>query len=535
MLNSIVGSCQTALIVLASIGLSAHMASAQGGFVRRTKVRVSGPTRMDWMYPTLRTTPKEQPENMMVGYKSTSQRYDFYGPRFDQAAEPHACVLFISYTTLPMGWNLLGPTCVREEAIYIEPHNAGNTTPMPERIRIALDCLDDVRRKFRIDPDRTYVAGYSGGGSTATIIGMALPEYFGGIIASSNRFGPPTTPWRIDRVRERLSIASICGAKEPAGFEMPNVQMPIFQALGIRMHSHAVPMLGHGAPPAIIFDRAFRWVDKAAAQRRRAAEDRVAIRIQGNPSREEWSAEALRECEELLKDPDQVHTALGLLSEITTRWPDTQQAIRAENILQQYDQKSDKPWVAIAKRERLGVTETMARTYDSAATAIVSTKIRRAVYAQGAIDNYQILIRDSGDEKLANQAKQRLPALQKLVENVPVAIPSTIRRSGRDDVNQRSRRKRQISIPSLKTNFNFSKGMPVDEVLQVVDGVLSKVGYEIKIDEKRIKDAGLTLKNRLTVDIEDQSLDETLQKLLDPIGLTHRISAKQIEVFPLFD
>lgn len=59
------------------------------------------------------------------------------------------------------------PTCVRENAIYIEPHKVGNSTPMPERIRITLDCFDQVRRNYPTDPDRTYIAGYSGGGNVA--------------------------------------------------------------------------------------------------------------------------------------------------------------------------------------------------------------------------------------------------------------------------------------------------------------------------------------------------------------------------------
>ena len=40
---------------------------------------------------------------------------------------------------------------------------------------MVLDVLDDVRHNVLIDPDRTYIAGISGGGRIACIVGFALP------------------------------------------------------------------------------------------------------------------------------------------------------------------------------------------------------------------------------------------------------------------------------------------------------------------------------------------------------------------------
>src|SRR6266480_1716891 len=74
------------------------------------------------------------------------------------------------------------------------PYGAGNSTPAGQRARIILDVLDDVRRQYAIDPDLTYLTGFSGGGRMACAIGFALPEYFGGVIplCGTNTIGAPT-------------------------------------------------------------------------------------------------------------------------------------------------------------------------------------------------------------------------------------------------------------------------------------------------------------------------------------------------------
>ena len=57
---------------------------------------------------------------------------------------------------------------------YVAVRGAGNNVPPPQRVRIVLDCLDELRRNVPIDPDRTYISGFSGGARIACGIGFAL-------------------------------------------------------------------------------------------------------------------------------------------------------------------------------------------------------------------------------------------------------------------------------------------------------------------------------------------------------------------------
>ena len=249
-------SIEHRLAMAVALGFAVASTSSAQPFVRQTKVRVTAPTTMDWSYAVSGESLAEAPEVLTPGYKPTAQRFDLYAPRPGTVARRLPVILFISFRAAPMGWDYVGPTCVREGVVYVGPHGAGNSTPSAERIRIVLDCLDEVRRNLPTDPDRTYIAGYSGGGYIASRIAMLLPEYFGGLIASNMSVPLPTTAWHRDRMIHRLSVASIVGENEASGLEMSRIHTPFLQAIGVRARCQVLPRRGHSAPPLATFDSA---------------------------------------------------------------------------------------------------------------------------------------------------------------------------------------------------------------------------------------------------------------------------------------
>ncbi len=408
------------LAVAIIFSLALESSSSAQSFVQRRKVRVTAPTTIDWTYAVSGKSHAEVPEDLLPEYKPTAQRFDLYAPR-GAVAGKLPVILFISFRDTPMGWDLVGPTCMREGVIYIGPHGAGNSTPSAERIRIALDCLDEVRRNFPIDPDRTYLAGYSGGGTMAAQIAMMLPEYFGGVIASNMVVRPPPTPWHRDRMIHRLSIASIVGENEMAGLEMARIQTPFLQSLGVRARCQVLPRRGHAAPPPQTFDSAFHWLEQAAADRRSSAESRPVLRIQGRVTREEFAAAVLDDCKTLLEDTSTIRSSLGMLDEIQRRWSDLPVAEEAAALQQEYAARQQQPWVEEGRIELLRESHFLAQTYESAARARFGlTKAQRAVYALNAIGNYTIITRETTDENESNEAQQRISDLRTIAENIPM-------------------------------------------------------------------------------------------------------------------
>lgn len=387
-------------------------------FVRRTKLRVTAPTTIDWVYAATGVSHAEIPEQVTPGYKSTAQQFDLYAPVDVAGAGPFPVILFLSYRSTPMGWDRVGPTCLRDGVIYVEPHRVGNSRPSAERIRIALDCFDQVRRNFPTDPDRTYIAGYSGGGNMAAQIAMMLPEYFGGLIASNMTVGLPPTAWHRDRMANRLSIASIVGENEPPGFEMSRIHTPILQAFGIRARCHVLPRRGHSAPPPEPFDAAFRWLEQASAERSRSADERPILKIAGVVSREQQAAATLEDSKSMLEQADTIPTGLQMLAEIKRRWPDLVVADEAADLLAEYASRTEQPWLAQERAEQLETARLLATIYEQAAQVRSGiTPRQRAMYAANAIANDEIIASQSDDQEEVKRATERIETLLPLTQS----------------------------------------------------------------------------------------------------------------------
>lgn len=67
--------------------------------------------------------------------------------------------------------------------IYISPNRAQNESPAWRRIVLAMDSLATVKAHYKIDANRAYVGGWSGGGHVGMLCQMLYPEYFQGAIS----------------------------------------------------------------------------------------------------------------------------------------------------------------------------------------------------------------------------------------------------------------------------------------------------------------------------------------------------------------
>jgi poly(3-hydroxybutyrate) depolymerase len=146
------------------------------------KVVVAGPTRIDWTFAVATQSLPEPPADWLPGYDSMRQEYELYVPARRDPSSVLPLVQFISPTDEPMGWRHFESLCKQRGFVFAGPRGAGNGCEPKKRVRIVLDVLDEVRRSLPIDADRTYIAGFSGGGRIACAVSFALPEYFGGAL-----------------------------------------------------------------------------------------------------------------------------------------------------------------------------------------------------------------------------------------------------------------------------------------------------------------------------------------------------------------
>ncbi len=193
------------------------MAAAQGYSIAaeyRDRVAVTAPTRLDWTFAVAKQSQANPPPEWIGrDYDSTRQTYELFAPPKNAPGE-RPLVLFISHTDQAKGWQSWSEVCRRYNVIFAGPHGAGKRQNVARRIRVVLDVLDDVRQRYSVDPDRTYLCGFSDGAHIACEIAYSLPEYFGGVIAIGGGEAPPRELWLRHQMADRLSVAFIRSSRE---------------------------------------------------------------------------------------------------------------------------------------------------------------------------------------------------------------------------------------------------------------------------------------------------------------------------------
>ena len=387
------------------------------------QVQVGQPTRLDWTFALSNQSLAEPPADWLKqgglkDYDSTKQSYQLFIPNSYRVGKPLPLILFFSASDKPSGWTAWKQTCESQGVAFAGLVDAGNNCPTPRRIRIALDVLDDVRRKCPIDADRTYTSGFSGGGRMACLLAFSLPELFGGTVPLCASGDLREEPWRQQRVMDRLSVALMTGENDFNRGEVQRYRGPLLEGLGVRTKVWVTPGLGHGQPPPAALLEAYRWLEEGAASRQRLAKLYPASQLTGQQAltRQEAAAQLLAEARERIKKPETLHSGLMQLMGVRVRWADLPASAEATKILLEFDARPDHPWEAddIALQRRTLIAQ--ARATDSYADGPFPKQYaaERPQVIQAALNLWQQVLADGQDAKAVEQAKQRIPILEKM-------------------------------------------------------------------------------------------------------------------------
>ena len=419
-------------LVVVLLGLP--LVAEEVGYQKEVTVREA--TRLDWVFANSNQSVTNPPAEWLEGYDSTKQRYELFVPAAAKAAasntktkvkrktaEPAdaglALVLFISAGDQPAGWGSLQSVCQQKGIAFASPYNAGNNTPMPRRIRIVLDVLDDLRRRHRIDADRTYLAGFSGGGRVACGITFALPELFGGVIPVCAAGDLREEPWLRHRITDRLSVAMITGTSDFNRGEVERFRGPMLADMGVRTKVTTVEKLGHGIPDAKTFADVIEWLDAGATDRRKLSAKYPASRIgpEATPTREESANSLFAEGQSRLTEPKTLYSGLMQLRGVMQRWPDLKAADEAKQILLEYEARPEKPWEEEDIDEQRRFLIARARALDAYATGELPPQYanQRKDMLEGAINLWLLVIQDGQDDKAVDDGQRRLPKLKAML------------------------------------------------------------------------------------------------------------------------
>ncbi len=361
------------------------LAYSQGIFAQ--KLRVQEESQLDWKYAAERiaAVASEPVEN----YKPRKQLYDLFGPR-QAPSRDLPLILFISPGKVPLEWKQFAPVCQRHGILFAGVRNAGNGQDPAVRIRAAVEVLDDVRRRYRVDPDRTYVAGFSGGAVVASQLAFSLPECFGGLLCIGQRVILPRNETLIDRGRERIHIAALCGGNELVGPEVEHLDHPIAIAHGFRCRSFVSRGKGHRMPKAGVMEMAFNWLDEGVDKRSKVADQYPTTRLDAKRKYDAslWRNSLIDEADSRWKAQEYAG-AVRLLKWIEARWPDTSAATQAVADARALEQRSefieDQSKEVEMRRSAIDLARVSGYEKLAADRRAWFTKERRAAYAQRAL------------------------------------------------------------------------------------------------------------------------------------------------------
>lgn len=406
------------IVLLLLMSSAATAAPPATGY--RAQAKITDATRIDWVYPLANQSILRPPADWTEGYDSAEQTFELFVPEDYDAKKSYPVVLFISPSNKAMGWRSWQATCKQQGVIFVGPHNAGNNCPSPRRVRIVLDALDQVRRDYNVDADRTYISGFSGGGRIACMIGFSLPEYFGGAIPICAGGDLRGESYLRRRVIDRLSVAHVTGQSDFNRAEVQRFRHPQLAEVGVRSRLWTVEKMGHSVPGSKTLSEVLRWLDQSVKDRRELATQRPVTRIAGSesPGRQQRAKQQLTAGKELLKDKKTLYAGLMLVKGVMVRWPELSETDDAKKILLHYEKPENLAWEKedIAQQRRFLIAR--ARALDAYASGPLPKQYaaQHGDMVRGAIQLWTRVLQDGQDPQAVAQGKKRLEALKKLVE-----------------------------------------------------------------------------------------------------------------------
>ena len=221
-----------------------------------------------------------------------AERFIVYVPS-QQPARGFALVVFVppwQDARLPSGW---APVLERHGAIYVSAARAGNDEDvLGRREPLALLAAHNIMKRYPVDPERIYVAGFSGGSRIALRLALGYPDLFRGAMlnAGSDPIGDgqiPLPPKDLFlRFQSSTQLAYVTGERdaEHLAGDMASIHS-LHKWCVVNVDDYVEPRIAHELADATALDRALGSLGTAAQphpDRLAACRSRIEFELEEN-------------------------------------------------------------------------------------------------------------------------------------------------------------------------------------------------------------------------------------------------------------
>jgi hypothetical protein len=119
-------------------------------------------------------------ESAKVDYTLPDESFEIYVPKTYDGEKPAGLFVYVSPGPSgkpPKNWL---KSMDDHGLIWVSPNKVGNDRFVRPRMGLAIDAAHNMPKRYKIDPRRIYVAGVSGGGRVASMLGVGFPDVFTG-------------------------------------------------------------------------------------------------------------------------------------------------------------------------------------------------------------------------------------------------------------------------------------------------------------------------------------------------------------------
>jgi len=115
-----------------------------------------------------------------VDYNLPDESFEVYVPPDYTGEKPFGLLVFVNPHPSGRPPQNYVPLLDKYHLIYVGPNKVGNDRFVRLRMGLAIDAVENMRKRYKIDPERIYASGISGGGRVASMLGVGFADVFRG-------------------------------------------------------------------------------------------------------------------------------------------------------------------------------------------------------------------------------------------------------------------------------------------------------------------------------------------------------------------